>query len=68
MVVIIAAPTPHPLQISFGCCVKGVKQTERDKRVHAGSISPRPEILAGPPQRLVSIHQTMAVCFLTYIA
>lgn len=28
-------------QISFACCVEGVKQTGTDKRIHAGSISPR---------------------------
>lgn len=61
MVVITAAPTPHPPQISFGCWVEGVKQTGQDKRVHAGSISPRPKILAGLPQRMVSTHQTKDV-------
>lgn len=68
MVVITGAPTPHPLQISFGCCVEGVKRTGQDKRVHAGSISPEPGILAGPPAES-GHHPPDAGCvLLTYIA
>lgn len=58
---------PHPLQISFGCHVEGVKRTGQDKGVHAGSISPRPEILAGPTEN--GQHSPEEDCLLlTYIA